>query len=538
MQNTRHDVEEATGTSAAGGLTRRRLLAGSGLAAAGAGGLAAASVAGYYLPHATPGRPTQVTSPSHVPSADVQHFLSRPDLVPPRMTVAHPLSAAAGLADSSVGPLGASRYILLGNKGYTTSPVGQNGKTIIDRTGRIVWFSPIADGEVADLTVQSYRGKPVLTWWNGEFQEEHGLGNCYIADQSYNVIATVSAGNGLKADMHEFNLTDQGTALITAYRRHRKVDLSALGGPSNGEVWSGVAQEIDIATGAVVFEWDSLNHVPVTETELPQVYKGDGTADNPFDYFHINSIGVMPDGDLLISSRQTWAIYKVGRQDGKIRWQLGGRRSDFTFGPGARFYWQHHARAHGSGLISLFDDGSSPPEEGQSRGLLLHLDAASRHVTLRREFTHPAHLLADNQGSMQLLPGGRAFVGWGAEPYFTEYAADGTILLDGQLPVGNQSYRAFSAAWAGLPADRPAVVATENPARGSAVYVSWNGATEVKTWRVYAAKSASSLSPVASQPRSGFETVISVNRTGPYFQVTAHDSAGALIGRSATVERR
>jgi len=129
------------------------------------------------------------------------------------------------------------------------------------------------------------------------------------------------------------------------------------------------------------------------------------------------------------------------------------------------------------------------------------------------------------------------FIGWGAEPYFTQYEADGSVLLNGQLPVGDQSYRAFTADWAGYLTDRPAVVVKTNPANGSAVYVSWNGATEVATWRVHAGKAESSFSTVASQPRSGFETVIAANSTGPYFAVTAHDPAGKLLGQSAAVKR-
>ena len=158
-------------------------------------------------------------------------------------------------------------------------------------------------------------------------------------------------------------------------------------------------------------------------------------------------------------------------------------------------------------------------------------------MTLHHAYAHPAGLLADNQGSIQLLPGNRAFVGWGAEPYFAEFDADGSVLLDGQLPIRDQSYHAFTADWAGHPADRPAVVVKTNPANGSAVYVSWNGATEVATWRVHAGKKESSLSTVATQRRTGFETVIVANSTGPYFAVTAHDPVGKLLGQSATTQR-
>jgi hypothetical protein len=476
---------------------------------AGAGGI------GYVWPRAT----ATAAAKKSAPVAE-HSYLTRSDLRPPALSV-----EVAG------SPAGVPPYVFLANKAYEGAPVGQPGLMITERDGEMVWFQPASAHQVLDFNVQSYRGKPVLTWWGGVVGGTFGSGDCYIADSSYSVIATVKAGNGLAADLHEFNLTDQGTALITAYRK-RNADLSAVGGQANGAVWSGVVQEIDIATGDVVFQWDSLDHVPVTETR--QSLAG-GTAAQPFDYFHINSVDVASDGDLLVSSRNTWTVYKIGRHDGAIAWRLGGKNSDFTIGSGAQFEWQHHPRAHGPDLLTVFDNGASPAEEAQSRALLLKLDTAGKHVTLEQAYTHPAGLLADNQGSVQLLADNRVFVGWGAEPYFTEFDADGSVLLDGQFPVGDQTYRAFTASWAGYPTDRPAVVAKANPANGAAVYVSWNGATEVAAWQVHAGKNASSLSAVASQPRAGFETVIAANSTGPYFMVTAHDAAGQLLGQSATI---
>jgi hypothetical protein len=271
-------------------------------------------------------------------------------------------------------------------------------------------------------------------------------------------------------------------------------------------------------------------------TESKQPLKG-GTAATPYDYFHINSIALAPDGDLLVSSRNTWTVYKVARRSGAIRWRLGGKNSDFKAGPGAAFSWQHDAQMPAPDLLTVFDNASAPPEEPTSRALVLHVDTAAMRVTLKHAYAHPAGLLADNQGSMQLLPDGRAFVGWGAQPYFSEFAGNGELLLDGQYPLNDQSYRAFTFSWTGHPADKPAVAVRPNPARGSAVHVSWNGATEVETWKVLAGRSSSSLVASGSQRRAGFETIISVNSEGPYFAVTAHDSSGRQLGRSSTVKR-
>lgn len=520
------------------GWTRRQLFRRGGLAAAGLGGLGAASFVGYAWPRGTPAA-NGSTAPSQGQGGSasagqpaMRRLVTRPDLDPPAVSMTYPrypgLRTAGALSEAAQSP-----YVFLAVRGYRVPVIGRPDLMIVDRAGRPVWLRPSPKLTAANLAVQRYRGEPVLTWWQGKMSYGHGKGKAYIADSSYRVIATVQAGHGLSADLHEFTLTSQNTALITAYRKAH-ADLSGLGGRANGVVMSGVAQEIDVATGKVLFEWDSLDHVAITESY--QKLSGTGINRDPFDYFHINSIQVAPDGDLIISARNTWAVYKVARADGTIRWRLGGKKSDFRMGPGARFYWQHHAVPHGPTMLSIFDDGSSPPEEAQSRAILLDLDTNAMRATLKRSYTHPARLLADNQGNVQVLPDGRVFVGWGAEPYFTEFAQDGDLLLDGQLPVGDQSYRAVLGDWVGHPDGRPAVTVRRNPARGSAVYVSWNGATEVQTWEVLAGKEQSALTTVGAQRWAGFETVIVVNSDGPYFAVTARDSKGQWLGRSATVK--
>jgi Arylsulfotransferase (ASST) len=502
-----------------GNLTRRQVLKRGGLAVAGVGGLSAAGVAGYVWPH-----PAAV--PTAVPNGSPggQHFQGRPDLQPPAMTISHSRRGTGTATDPP--------YIFLTSTGYPSTGPGQPGLIILDRAGAIVWFSPSNGVTRLDLRVQSYQGKSVLTWWEGKVVNGYGQGRGMIADSSYKTIGVVEAGNGLQVDLHEFMITPQGTALVTAYRTAR-ADLSGVGGKASGWVLSGVAQEIDIASGKVLFQWDSLDHVPVTDTQ--QAFGG-GTRAVPFDYFHINSIAVAPDGDLLISSRNTWAVYKVARPGGTVRWTLGGKRSSFQMGDKAQFYWQHDARPHGTGTLSVFDDGASPTEEPQSRAILLDLDTTAMTATLNRSYTHPARLLAADQGSMQVLADGRVLVGWGNQPYFSEFLADGTLVMDGQFPVPDQSYRAFTADWAGQPATRPVLAAHSSSAGGTAVYASWNGATEVDKWTVLAGTSSSGLTEVGSQKRSGFETTITVNTAGPYFAVTAQDAGGHLLAQSATVK--
>jgi Arylsulfotransferase (ASST) len=193
-------------------------------------------------------------------------------------------------------------------------------------------------------------------------------------------------------------------------------------------------------------------------------------------------------------------------------------------------------RPRGERTLSVFDDAASPQKEKQSRAILLDLDTTAMRATLSRSYTHPAKLLAANQGSMQLLAGNRVLVGWGNLPYFTEFAENGTLLLDGQFPVGDQSYRAFTASWTGHPPDKPAAAARVNQAGGSVVYASWNGATELSSWTVLAGTTPTQLQEAGSQRRTGFETMITVNSDGPYFAVTANDADGHLLGQSDPVK--
>lgn len=507
--------------------TRRQVLGRSGAAAAFLAGLGTAGFIGYEWPHPVPAGTRHPVAHHPASSGDgaVDYFVTRKDLHPPVVTVTR---------DAGAGTAGQPPYIFVAPRGYAAKSTGQSGLMIVDRGGQLVWFGDPVGGTPLNFTLQEYRGEPVLTWSAG-YVNEVGVttGKSYIADSSYRVIATVKAGNGAQTDLHEFRLTPHATALLTG---HRKVtaDLSPLGGPAKGVVYADVAQEVDVATGKVLFEWDSLDHVKLTESYHPLI---GGTVKHPYDFFHMNSIAVAPDGDLIISARNTCTVYKVDRSSGTVRWRLGGKKSDFRFGHGADFYWQHDARMHGPDVLTLFDDGSSPPEEPRSRALVLKVDTRAMRVRLLRAYAHPAGLLADNQGNIQLLPDGGAFVGWGAQPYFSQFAAGGELVLDGEFPAGDQSYRAFTFNWSGHPAGRPAVVAHPNAARGSVVYVSWNGATEVDTWKVLAGQKPAALAEAGTQRRAGFETMISVNSEGPYFAVTAHDRSGRQIGRSVTITR-
>ena len=454
--------------------------------------------------------------PSAAPE-DAWRFRSRPDLRPPAIRVGTP---ARGTSPG---------YVFVAPK----KGDGQFGTLMVDDQGEPVWFRPLENQELypMDFKVQRYGGEPVLTWCESKVVAGHGFGEYVILDTSYREITRVHAGNGYQGDHHEFLITPRNTALLTAYGKVR-ADLSSIGGPEDHPVWDGVAQEVDIETGEVLFEWHSIDHVGVDETY------GNLSNDEPgeaFCYFHINSIDVDPDGNLLISSRNTFAVYKVDRETGEIIWRLGGKKSDFDIASGTETRYQHDARRQPDGTITIFDNGGVKLD-GESFGIVLELDMDEMKATLARRYAHPDSRFSDTQGNVQMLPDGNAFIGWGSAPYFSEFGQDGELLFSASLPPKYQSYRAFRFPWSGSPGEDPAVKAERESEEEITIYASWNGATEVAAWLVLAGPGPERLEPVGAVARDGFETAIAVRTAEPYVGVRAMDDSGRVLGTSATVE--
>jgi hypothetical protein len=226
-------------------------------------------------------------------------------------------------------------------------------------------------------------------------------------------------------------------------------------------------------------------------------------------------------------------VYKIDRGSGEVIWRLGGTRSDFQMGPGTQFAWQHDARQHGD-LLSLFNNGAAPKVLPQSTGLVLALDTKRMRATLRRRYTHAPAALARALGSVQILPNGNVLVGWGTEPYFTEFSAGGKVLLDAKLPSGGQNYRALRFPWVGRPSAPPRLVAHRG-AGATALYASWNGATDVAAWELRSGAAAGSLSVALTKPRRGFETALPVPSGARYAAVAALDQSGKPLGTSRTI---
>ncbi len=467
------------------------------------------------------GTGTSTSSAPAPPPKEYQSFRSRPELRPPDVTVSSEQRAATG--DLFLAPY---------------SGIGQYGPMILNEHGELIWFKALypAGTRAADFRVQEYQGKPVLTWWQDPLivGADHTAGGV-IANSSYQNIADIRAGNGYQPDLHEFQITPQGTGLITVYDAI-DCNLSSVGGPRDGALADTLLQEIDLRTGLVMYEWHSVDHVPLSNS-----YSSPAPTSRaePFDYFHINSIDVEQDGDLLVGSRNTWAAYDVDPHTGEVRWELGGKRSSFKLGPGAATAWQHDARQQPDGAITFFDNGAFPQVHRQSRAIEVALNTADMTATLTRSYEHKNPLVAGSQGNVQALAGGDWMVGWGQAGYLSEVNAAGQVLFNAHLPPDWESYRTYVLPWSGHPVNPPAVAVVPSPGAGAGatVYASWNGATEVASWRVLAGSAPSTLKPAASAAKAGFETAIQLPGAPPrsYVAVQALSAAGAVIGTSATV---
>jgi len=327
------------------------------------------------------------------------------------------------------------------------------------------------------------------------------------------------------------NLAPRDIAYITAFNPIR-CDLTPVHGARNGTITDTAIQEIDIKTGLVRWEWHSLDHVGASESEVETP-----AGSTPWDWFHLNSIDPEPNGDLFISARSTWAGYQLQGATGKILWRLGGTDSSFKMGPGTKTAWQHDGRVLPNGNVTFFDDGANPPIHRQSRAVRIALDFKTHQARLASVYTHTSPpLLAASQGNMQTLAGGNAVVGYGGVPAISEYAPDGALLFAAHQPFDLIFYRAYRFPWSAHPLSPPAVLASlNNTGEETIVHASWNGATDVASWRVLAGEAPGSLRAQTAIPATDFESSTTLPAKYAYVAVQALDSADHVLGTSRTV---
>ncbi|MGA8364412.1 MAG: MFS transporter [Solirubrobacteraceae bacterium] len=453
-------------------------------------------------------------------------FLTAPTLHPPEIR-----STGQASSDRLAGG-----YIFTTNFYDLNEPpiVGQSGPLILDGRLQPVWFQPVPESVAAvNLSLQTYRGKPALAWWQGRVTNTGATetGEYVVVNQHYQTVGRLKATDGWVLTLHELAISGED-AWVTA-NKNIPIDLSKYGGAYNGALVDSAVQEYNLKTGKLLRNWDALDHIPLSEAQASLPTNG-----FPWDAYHVNSIDLVGDGKFLVSMRNTWGIYLVDVATGRIEWTLGGKRSNFKFGPGGAFQWQHDARLDGS-TVSMFDDhccqltggGTSVAATGPSRALVLKLDQGARTATLVAQYPGDGKFESEYMGDAQPLPNGAMFVGWGSEPSFSEYSRSGKLLLGAELPGPNLTYRATVGHWVGEPLSPPAGAALQTNGKAT-VYASWNGATQAVSWRVLAGRAANQLHVVARAAKSGFETAIAVPPGYTSFKVQALAADGRIIGTS------
>lgn len=340
-----------------------------------------------------------------------------------------------------------------------------------------------------------------------------------MLDSSYDIVKVVQAIGPVEGDLHEFEITEAGTALLTVYTK-RQVGLRKLGmwHSNQGWIFDSVFQEIDLETGDLIFEWSALEHFGPAQGS--HVHPLAGYSEwLPFDFFHINGVQKDDLGNYLVSSRHLGALLYINGSSGAIEWILGGGEAlndfhDLSDGSATDFSWQHDARwvaAEQEGrvrILSLLDNASAGPFQFHrvklfSQGLLIRLDLDNMTAELIQSYPALKPISVASQGSIQVLspprssrtnispaildPDAHALVAWGSAFAYSEFALNGTLLCETHLAASMsfwweraKSYRIYKDfSWVGTRHDPPALVL-----EGDTVFVSWNGATEVTSWEL------------------------------------------------------
>lgn len=443
--------------------------------------------------------------------------------------------------------------------------IADPGPTIYDARGGLVWTTT-EYGTVLNMRLQQYKGENYLTFWAGRKAGTMGQGKYFMLDSSYNVSRTFDAiGDNLHGDLHEFKLTDEGTALITVYTA-KQVDLTDLGHWRGKDGWvvDSMFQEIDLETNELLFEWSASEHFPPAESYMTNPFGGYSES-SPFDSFHINSVDKEPvSGNYLISSRHTHTISLIDGKSGEVLWQLGGKHNSFkdlSDGLATDFSWQHDARwiglpsqgEEGVYTISFFANGMAGAlhvDASHSTARIVRLNTNDMTAELIQSYASYQRTLASSQGSVEILPNSNVFVGWGASAAWTEFSPDGTLLCEAHLAASKsfpwervKSYRVFKTdEWVGKPSWPVSARITNGK-----VFTSWNGATEVASWELQGHKSASDSSGEESDWRAidvvektGFEDSITLPSSSEgwmAYRIAALDKDKNVLGTSLPAER-
>ncbi|KAH7323846.1 hypothetical protein BKA65DRAFT_528614 [Rhexocercosporidium sp. MPI-PUGE-AT-0058] len=368
-------------------------------------------------------------------------------------------------------------YVMTSLRGDKVEPKWKS-PMIHDTSGNLVWMDP-SHGETFGLSVQRYKKRDYLAFWERNDSLRHGEGTYIMLDSLYKQVYNFTAGNGRLGVFHDFTITEHGTALLTQYRYEE--GGWGIGLHPQSYIWDSAFQEIDIETSEVLVEWHAYDHVDVNKSDFPS-----GSS---------------------------------GRANGFILWELGGRRNSFidlSEGNATKFGWQHDARWT-----------ADHTRIDHSRGIHIALDFVTMTATLETSYVNPRKIISDSQGSMQTLPSGNVLILSGTD--ITLRGRNSKFFDTGAV----QTYKVLKYPWVGNPTTRPKVRSL-----GGWVYVSWKGATEVRAWVLKGLDEAGGelKDENVRAERMGFETRLNVDsRKWNFVKAVAVDVDGKVCGELEAV---
>ncbi len=384
-----------------------------------------------------------------------------------------------------------------------------------------------------------------------EIATKVNIAEIHVIDAQYREVANFVGSNvsGAWLDCHDYAFIRNGSKALEIEQIFHKDYETDFGLRTIREAGLRV---VDVETGEIDFKWRSLDHVAVNESCVSLNIDPEGdylyvrcrlfyeftakSSNHP--HSHANSITSTPSGDYLLNGFNICTIYLISHITGKVLWRLGGPFSDFTFTTPFRLSHLHHLRVRPLSsvnlppslkesiseethlAISLLDnafDTTSPPTSSSSAGLVILLDVVSKTATVIERYPHPGGSLAAMFGSIDFLPNGDRFVGWGSLKEATQFRPSGEIVWHAE--TGNK--RAMIGSLRTLKREWHSARKLDSKPNGfgyswvcgwrSALYASWNGATEVESWRFYGGNETGQegrWEMLGMAPKNGFETMI------------------------------
>ena len=168
------------------------------------------------------------------------------------------------------------------------------------------------------------------------------------------------------------------------------------------------------------------------------------------------------------------------------------------------------------------------------------IDNKSKPLTahLLARYERPDRDLSRLRGNVQTLPSGNVFVGWSQQGYHSEFTPDGDLVMEARFVSDRFStYRSYKFPFTGRPVEPPVLVAFLNSDNAgelsTAMYISWNGATEVQSYRFWAKSAADKPSiAIGSKNKTGFETMFMAHGYLDWVSADALDVNGTVLGRT------